>query len=233
MLIIMIVVISIGGSIIAPKLDFERFEEYAEAIKEIAKEHTVFVVVGGGAAAREYIHVARKLGANEAVCDCIGIDVTRLNARLLISAIGGDAHPEPPSDYKEAASVASWGKIIVMGGVTPGQTTDAVAAILAEYVQADLLVNATCTDGVYTADPRSNPDAQKLDNISPKQLVEIVMRTEMGAGSKSVMDLLAAKVIERSRIPTIILDGSDPKNIVDAVLRNKHVGTEITSSCKK
>ena len=233
MLIIMIVVISIGGSVIAPKLDFERFEEYAEVIKEIAKERTVFVVVGGGAAAREYIHVARKLGANETVCDFIGIDVTRLNARLLISALGGDAHPEPPSDYKEAENVASWGKIIAMGGVIPGQTTDAVAAILAEYVQADLLVNATCVDGVYTANPDSDPEAKKLDKVTPEQLVKIVMKTETKAGARSVLDLTAAKIIERSNITTVVLNGADPKNIIDVVLRNKHVGTEIRPSCKK
>lgn len=228
----MIVVISIGGSVIAPKLNFERFKEYAGAIREIAKRHTVFVVVGGGAAAREYIQVARKLGANESVCDLIGIDVTQLNARLLISALGGDAHPEPPSDYKEAKNVASSGKIIVMGGVIPGQTTDAVAAILAEHVQADLLVNATCVDGVYTADPKSDPEAKKLDKVTPEQLVEIVMKTEMKAGARSVLDPLAAKIIERSNIPTVVLNGIDSKNIVDVVLRKKHIGTEIISRKK-
>jgi len=222
----MIVVISIGGSILAPKLDSKNFGGYAEAIKEVAEKHTVFVVTGGGAIAREYIQVARQLGANEAICDSIGIDVTKLNARLLISALGGGAHPEPPSDYKEAEHAASSGKIVVMGGVAPGQTTDAVAAILAEYVQADLLVSATSVDGVYTTDPK-NAGAKKLDKITPEQLVNIVMKSEMRAGAQSIMDPLAAKIIERSNIRTIVLDGSNPKSIVDAILKGKHEGTEI------
>lgn len=229
----MIVVISIGGSVIAPKLDSERFREYAGAIKEIAAQRMVFIVTGGGAIAREYIHIARELGANEAVCDLIGIDLTRLNARLLISALSGDAHPTPPQDYKEAESAVSSGKVVVMGGVIPGQTTDATAAVLAEFVRADLLVNATSIDGVYTTDPRSDPSAKKLDKITPEQLIEIVMKAEMKAGAESVLDPLAAKIIERSKIPTIVLNGADPKNIVDVVLRNKHVGTEIRSPCKK
>ncbi|MDI6888152.1 MAG: UMP kinase [Methanocellales archaeon] len=223
----MIVVISIGGSILAPKLDSRNFGKYAEAVKEVAKKHTVFVVTGGGAIAREYIQVARHLGANEANCDTVGIDVTRLNARLLISALGKDAHHEPPSDYKEAEHAASSGKIVVMGGVAPGQTTDAVAAILAEYVQADLLVNATSVDGIYTADPKS-AGAKKLDRITPGQLVDIVMKSEMRAGAQSIMDPLAAKIIERSKIRTIVLNGSNPKSIVDAILKGKHGGTEVT-----
>ncbi len=229
----MIVVISIGGSIIVPKLDSKRFKEYAEAIKKIASQHRVFIIVGGGAIAREYIRIARDLGANEAFCDLIGIDLTRLNARLLISALSGDVYPTPPMDYKEAESAASSGKIVVMGGITPGQTTDATAAILAEFVRANLLVNATSVDGVYTKDPRLDPSAKKLDKITPEQLVNIVMQTEMKAGSESVIDPLAAKIIERSKIPTIVLNGTDPKNIVNAVIKNEHVGTEIRPSSKK
>ncbi|NYT00376.1 MAG: UMP kinase [Methanocellales archaeon] len=229
----MIVVIAIGGSIIAPNLHSKSFKEYAKAIKEIAAQHKVFITVGGGAMAREYIRIARNLGANEAFCDLIGIDLTRLNARLLISALSEDAYPIPPLDYKEAESFASSEKIVVMGGVIPGQTTDATAAILSEFVKADLFVNATSVDGVYTSDPRVEPSAKKLDKITPEQLVEIVMKSEMKAGAESVIDPLAAKIIERSKIPTIVLNGTDPKNIVDAVIKNYHFGTEIISSYNK
>jgi len=48
-------------------------------------------------------------------------------------------------------------------GAYPGQTTDAVSAILAEYVGADLLINATSIDGVYTSDPKKNKSARKFE----------------------------------------------------------------------
>ncbi len=220
------IVMSIGGSVLAKELRAENFRSYADAIKQTAKNNTVFIVTGGGKAARDYIEVARGLDADEATCDLIGIELTRLNARLLISALGDAAYYEPPSNYKEAKNAGMTGKIVVMGGVAPGQTTDAVSAVLAEYVGADLLINATSIDGVYTSDPKKNRDAKKFKTMTPKQLIEIVMKTEMIAGANSPVDLLAAKIIERSNIKTIVLNGENPQNIIDAVY-GKHSGTVI------
>ncbi len=220
------IVVSVGGSVLVNAMSPEKFRSYAAALKDIAKNNAVFIVTGGGKAARNYIGVARELGADEATSDIIGIEVTRLNARLLIAALGDDAYYEPPRDYKEAKNASLSGKIVIMGGVTPGQTTDAVSAVLAEYIGADLLINATSTDGVYTSDPKKNRDAKKFDSMTPQQLIEIVMKTEMVAGANSPVDLLAAKIIERSNIKTIVLNGEDPQSIVEAV-RGKHKGTVI------
>ncbi len=220
------IVVSVGGSVLARELRPDKFIGYASAIKEISKKNSIFIVTGGGQAARDYIAVARELGADEATNDLIGIELTRLNARLLIAALGENAYHEPPVNYKEARNASLTGKIVVMGGVTPGQTTDAVSAILAEYIGADLLINATSIDGVYTGDPKKNKDAKKFDIMTPVQLIEIVMRTEMKAGANSPVDLLAAKIIERSNIKTIILHGEDPQNVVDAV-NGKYTGTVV------
>jgi len=225
------IVVSIGGSVLARELQPERFMDYANVIKEIGKNHTVFIVTGGGRAAREYIGVARYLGSDEATCDFIGIDITRLNARLFIAALGEAAYHEPPLNYKEARTASMSGKIVVMGGVTPGQTTDAVSAVLSEYIGADILINATSIDGVYTSDPRKNKDARKFETLTPHQLIDIVMKTEMVAGANSPIDLLAAKIIERSHIKTIVLNGEIPQNIMDAV-NGKYVGTLIEKDKK-
>ncbi len=220
------IVVSVGGSVLARVMSPEKFRSYAASLKNISKNNTVFIVTGGGKAARDYIGVARELGADEATCDLIGIELTRLNARLLIAALGDDAYFEPPLNYKEAKSAGLSGKIVVMGGVTPGQTTDAVSAVLAEYIGADLLINATAIDGVYTSDPKKNRDAKKFDSMTPQQLIEIVMKTEMVAGANSPVDLLAAKIIERSGIKTIVLNGEETQSIVDAV-GGMHKGTVI------
>jgi len=221
----MILVYSLGGSILAGR-DPQSLRLYADALIELAKEHKIFVVVGGGKIAREYIEKARALGASEMFCDLIGIGATKLNSALLVAALGDYAPLEIPDSYALAARLAEPGKIVVMGGVAPGQTTDAVSALLAEYVHADKLIVATSVDGVYTADPEKDASAKKLTSMTIHELAQFAMQTEMKAGSRSPVDPLAAKIIERSSIPTAIVLGSMIENLKKGALGG-HTGTEI------
>jgi uridylate kinase len=222
------VVVCIGGSVLAPDLDPRRVEGHAEVIEGLAAEGcSVGAVVGGGGVARDYIGTARDLGANEVQLDQIGIDVTRINARLLIAALGPETDPKVAHDYEDAGDAIRRGDVSVMGGVMPGQTTDAVAAALAEYVGADLLVYATSVDGVYSADPDADADAEKYGRLTPQELVDVIAPMSRGAGASAPVDLLAAKLIERSGMRTIVLDGTDPERIAAAVRRGDHGGTDV------
>ena len=222
------VVVSIGGSVLAPELDPERVAAYADALERLAGEECASgVVVGGGGVAREYITTARELGANEVELDELGIGTTRLNARLLIAALGDVAAPSPATGYDEAAAALRRGEIPVMGGMTPGQTTDAVAAALAESVDADLLVFATSADGVYDVDPNRHDDATRFETLSPAELVDVVLPMSRNAGASAPVDLLAAKLIDRAGIRSIVLDGTNPDAVVDAVLHGEHTGTNV------
>jgi uridylate kinase len=219
----MILVYSLGGSVLADQ-DPESIRSYAEALRELSKEHRIFVVVGGGRIAREYIERARALGSSEIFCDLLGIEATKLNAMLLIAALKGEAPEEVPGSYAQAASCKE--RIVVMGGLSPGQTTDAVSALLAERVKADRLVIATSVDGVYTADPDLDPSARKLSRMTPRELVRLAMGMEMKAGSRSPVDPVAAKIIERSGIPTAVVYGREVPNLKKGALGD-HDGTEI------
>ncbi len=216
------IVLSLGGSVLGDSAD--RIKEFARVIDDIAEQHKLFVVVGGGKLAREMISKARELGASETLCDYIGIEVTRLNATLLATATK-KAPKRIPIDFRDAEELAKLYSVVVMGGTFPGHTTDATAALLAEYVKADVFLNATSVDGVYSADPRKSSDAVKFDKLTHEQLVEIVSREAMKAGANVVIDLLAAKIIERSRIKTVIFLG-EPENIL-RVVRGEKIGTVI------
>ncbi|KQC15787.1 MAG: UMP kinase [Methanothrix sp.] len=222
----MILVYSLGGSILYER-SADELKNFARSLVDLAEYHQVYVVVGGGKIAREYIGKARALEAGEAFCDLLGIGATKLNAMLLIAALGKAAAPEPPETYARALAASAGGKIVVLGGMQPGQTTDAVAALLAEYVHADKLIVATSVDGVYSADPGIDPKAKKFDTMTHQDLVRLSMETEMKAGSRSPVDPLAAKIVERSSIPTAVVYGGDVENLKRAA-EGSHSGTEIS-----
>ncbi len=148
--------------------------------------------------------------------DEIGIAATRINARLLVAALNEQSVRTPPTDYEAAADVLRAGDIAVMGGVVPAQTTDAVAAALAEYVNADLLVYATSVSGVYTADPDEDGDAERVPRLTPDELVDLIADIEMTAGAKAPVDLLAAKILQRSGLHAVVVDGTDPERNTSA-----------------
>lgn len=184
------------------------------------------VVVGGGAAARRYIDAARQLGLDESGLDELGIQLTRANAWLLIAGFGGDVYPTPAQDLKEAATALRSFDRVCMGGTHPGHTTDAVAAMLAERAGADRVVVVTNVDGVYTSDPKQDPDAELLEQITPDELVELAGRSRQ-AGSSTVIDPLAAQVVDRSGIPARVVSGGDNDNVASAVAGEAFHGTRI------
>lgn len=222
------VVVSIGGSVLAPDLDPERIGAYADVIREVVGVgHDLGVVVGGGRVAREYIAAGRELGANEIELDQLGIGVTRLNARLLATALEDLVAPGPPETYEAGREILQRGQVPVLGGTEPAHTTDAVAAAFAEYVDADLLVYATSVPGVYTADPDQETDAERYDTLTADELVTHTSSLGMDAGAPAPVDPLGAKLIKRSGMPTAVLDGTDPRNVARAILEGSFDGTEV------
>ena len=220
------IVAAIGGSILLQDYNAERFKEYAKLLKEQSEEHEIFVVVGGGKPAREYIGVVRDLGAGEAKCDDIGIEVTRVNAKLLLLALGDAAYQRVPHNFQEALEFASSGKIIVMGGTEPAHSTDAVSAILAEYVHADKLINLTSVDGMYTKDPNKFDDAELVSEITASDLLEFLSGKDMKAGTYEFFDTTAVQMIKRSNIETVIANGNKPENLIKAIAGDE-IGTKV------
>lgn len=210
-----------------PTVGPDRVAAYASVLERLGDAgHDLGVVVGGGPTAREYIGVARELGANEIELDQLGIATTRLNARLLVAALDDRAAPSPPEDHERAREALRRGDVPIMGGTVPGHTTDAVATALAEYAGADLLVYATSVDGVYDADPGADATARKFDSLTPADLVDIVADIEIQAGSNAPVDLLAAKLLQRSGLHAVVLDGNDPERVAAAV-DGGHDGTDV------
>lgn len=221
------IVISLGGSIIIPdQRDGEFLGRFAALLRDLVARYELYVVCGGGKVARYYITTGRELGATEEQLDEMGIEVTRLNARLLQLALGDRADGDVPHTVEEAARRGGPGKITVMGGTTPGHTTDGVSAALAELVNADRIVNATSVDGVYTADPRKDKDAKKYDRLTCKELQDM-LGGKHGAGNSGVFDPMGAEIVMRCRIPIMVIDGRNLEEMSRAIKGERINGTVI------
>ncbi|HUY01074.1 MAG TPA: UMP kinase [Candidatus Deferrimicrobium sp.] len=225
------IVIKIGGSLIIDKdgqINVSEIKQIAKNIEILLKEgHDIVIIVGGGVEARKYISAMRALGASEGYCDEIGIRVSRVNARLFISALKGLVHPIPPRTLEETLQAVSTRRAVVLGGLQPGQSTNGVAALVAELVGANILINVTDVDGIYSADPRNNAKAEKFDEVSVNQLFELINQPASSlAGTYRLFDILALKIIDRSKIYTHFISGKQPENIV-RVVRGEKIGTRI------
>jgi uridylate kinase len=208
------IAIKLSGSIFSEERNEDTIKKYAEMLTDISIDVQPIVIAGGGKIARHYINLARSLGSDEASLDIMGIEVSRLNAKLLIAALGEEAYSQVPKNLEEVTIAAESGKIVIVGGLHPGQSTNATSALIAEKVRATRFLNATDVDGIYDLDPNTNGNAKLLNEITVSECMEILK------------DIVALKVIERSKIPTRVLR-SDITNIKDAVIGTHHIGTEI------
>jgi len=222
------IVMSLGGSIIVPtggKLDL--IKRIARLLKTYSEAYSLFLVVGGGRTAREYIGYARELDGDESYLDEIGIAVTRLNAMLMITAIGEKAAPVVAESYDQALQLGRNYNIVIMGGTHPGHTTDAVGAMLCERCRGKRFINATTVDGIYDKDPAKYPEATRFREIDTGKLLNLFMGTSAKAGPNVVMDPVSVRILERSRIEGFVLDGRNTQELEKAILGENFVGTRI------
>ena len=218
------IVIKLSGQVFGMEHTKE-LKDYAAFFVKQSKICQPVLVAGGGKIARYFINHARSSGADESTLDELGIEISRLNAKLLIYALKGNAYPHPPTNLTEVKQAVDSGLIVVTGGLHPGQSTNGTAALIAEKINAAEFLNATDVDGIYDSDPNKNKKAKKFKHIELKDLRSLLVHEDSMAGGYDLMDIVALKVIERSKIKTKIIK-SDIKTIEKAI-KGLSIGTEI------
>jgi len=218
-------VLRIGGSVVASPVNPELIGEYADMMKALrTRGHQIVVVVGGGALAREFIGVAKSLELNQEAQDGIAIGVSRIFAQLLLRRIGNSGCEDVSLSVEDAVRCTSTGKIAVMGGLKPGMTTDAVAAMVAQALKADMLVKATDQEGIFDKDPKKHADAMKLDHLRFEDLTRVCVQDKHEAGIHQIVDPEAIKILKRTRIKFVVVNGFKPKSVQMAI-KGGRVGT--------
>ena len=222
-----VLVIKLSGSVFNFKTTSKSLKEYAQMLLDMQARVQPVVISGGGIIARHYVSLARALGSDESSLDMMGIEISRLNAMLLSSALGDSVYPVIPTSLEDVSVACQSGKIVVSGGLHPGQSTNATAALICEKIKAYRFLNATDVDGIYDSDPNKNRRAKMFKEITIKECMGLLNTESTQAGKYDLMDIVALKVIERSRIPTRVIK-SDPRLIRNLVMKDSTTGTKIT-----
>ena len=221
------VVIRVGGSVVASPLNASLIGRYVDLLKDLKlQRHGVVTVVGGGSLAREFIRVAAELGLDEERRDWAAIYVSRLLAQLFVLCLGEAGCANVAVSVDEAEDCLKRGKIVVVGGLRPGMTTDSVAALIGERIQADLLVKGSNVDGIFTKDPKKYSDAEKLDTLKFEDLARFLEADSHRVGIKQILDPEAVKILRKIRLKTVVVNGYDAENLLAAV-NGEQVGTVI------
>lgn len=221
------VVISVGGALIVPdKIDIDFLRSFRTLIQKEVEDGRRFVIIaGGGKTARNYMHVAEELtDLSRDDLDWIGIHATRLNAHLLRTIFHDLAHPvvirNPHEDIETEAPV------VIAAGWKPGWSTDYVATLLAKNMQSKRLVNLSDIDFVYTDDPKKNPEARSIEEISWANFLTLIP-TEWDPGLSSPFDPVASREAQNADIEVAIMNGSRPEELKKYLRGEPFIGTRI------
>jgi uridylate kinase len=213
--------------------DPERIAAIAGQVKAVAdRDVQVSVVVGGGNIYRGLAGAAA--GMDRATGDYMGMLATVLNALALQDAlekIGADTRVQSAITISEVAEPyirrramrhLEKGRIVIFAAGTgnPFFTTDTAAALRALEIHAEAILMAkNGVEGVYTADPREEPDAQFIETISHREAIEQRL---------TVMDSTALSLCMDNKVPIYVFNMDDERNI-DRIVCGERVGTLVSS----
>lgn len=209
-------------------LDAKTVDGISESVKELHDMGVeVAIVVGGGNFWRG------KYGENmvRTTADYMGMLATAMNALALQDAIekkGVQTRVQTAIEMREIAEPFTQrramrhlekGRVLIFacGTGSPFFSTDTTASLRAAEIGADVILVAKTIDGVYTADPKVDSSAKKLDHVTYQEILEKDLK---------VMDSTAISLCKDNKIPLVVFAMNDPQNIIRAV-KGENIGTTV------
>ncbi len=214
-------------------IDYEPVEMIAKEIKSIVDRNVeVAVVVGGGNIFRGMKNSA-KLGMDQASGDYVGMLATVMNAVALqcaLKTIGLDCRVQTaiamnqiaePYVRHRAIRHLEKGRVVIFAAGTgnPFFTTDTASALRASEIDAEVMLMAkNGVDGVYNDDPKTNPNAKKIDRMTYDDIIKNELK---------VMDTSACALCKQNNIPIIVFDFK-AKGSLSKIMDGESVGTYVS-----
>jgi uridylate kinase len=229
------ILLKISGEALAGPLSFgldpERVKSLAAEVSEVARTGVqIGLVLGGGNIFRGVAAAANKM--DRVTGDHMGMLATVINALAMQDALeklGARARVmsaikinEVCEDFIRRRAIRHLEKgrmaIFAAGTGNPFFTTDSAAALRAIEINADLLLKATKVDGVYSADPKKDQNAQRFERLTYDQVIERKL---------AVMDTAAIALCRDHKVPLRIYDMSRPGDLM-RIIRGEQIGTLVS-----
>ena len=206
-------------------------QSIAEDVSKVVENNVqLAIVVGGGNIFRGLKGSAD--GMDRATADYVGMLATVMNAISLqdgLERVGVATRVQTAIEMQEIAEPyirrramrhLEKGRVVIFAGGTgnPYFSTDTAAALRAIEINADVIIKGTKVDGVYSGDPKLDPDATKYDTISFKEVIEKEL---------CVMDLTAISLCKENNLPIIVFDIKSKNGLVD-IINSVPTGTTVS-----
>lgn len=224
------IVMSVGGSIIVPDaIDTSFLTKFKHLIEtEISENGRHFIIIaGGGKTSRRYQEAAAKVTElTPEDLDWIGIHATRLNGHLLRTIFYQSAYPTIITNPDEITDVPTDAKLIIAAGYRPGASTDLRSVQIAEKLNATKVINLSNIDYVYTANPKEDLSAEKIEDISWEAFRKL-LPAHWDPGLSSPFDPIAAKLAEEHSIEVAVINGNALTELQHYLQGEPFIGTRI------
>ena len=211
-------------------IDETMLRRYALDVKAVVERGAeLAIVIGGGNIFRGVKNAMS--GMTRAHADYMGMLATMINGMALQDALeqaGVQTRLQSsikmeqiaePFIRRRAIRHLEKGRVVIFGAGTgnPYFTTDTAAALRALEIDADVLLKGTRVDGIFTADPEKNPDAERYEAIHGQEVI---------ANDLRVMDMTAFTLCRESKQPVIVFNMNTAGNLL-RVARGEAVGTRV------
>lgn len=217
------------------EIDTVFLKNFKKAVIKFLDSRRFFIFVGGGKICRNYQKAMLEFGADNKDRDLIGIDVSRLNARVVKQSFDKLAFDKVITDPTK--KVNSRRDVAIFAGWKPGRSTDYCAVMLAKNMGIKTIVNVTNVDYVYDKDPKKYPSAPPSHKASvgeAKPFKEITWKDfrklvgeKWSPGLNVPFDPRASKMAEVLKIKVIMVSGKSLDRLENFLNHKPFIGTTI------
>ncbi len=220
------IIISLGGSVFLPaEFDIDFLKKFRDLILNRLEINRFLIFVGGGKICRIYQKTLAEFGARDRELDQIGIQITRLNAKIIKSLFKKISHPEIITNPEKKICFKK--DILIAAGWKPGWSTDYDAVLLAKNLGAKKILNISNIDYVYDKNPKKFSKAKSFKKLNWPEFRQLSAGKWL-PGLSSPFDPIASRLAQKLKMTVVIINGQKLDRVDNFLNKKPFIGTIIS-----